>query len=95
MFDPTRGVPSAGLESANGEELQLKVEQHVQAYLTASEMHRAEREVFDAWEALTNAIGQQLEGSGREKDIPSLRSALKAAEAQAWAAVDRACGALN
>ena len=68
----------------------MKVDQRVHAYLVASELHRAEREVFDCWEALTNAIGQKLEGSESRKSIPALRAQLEAAEAQAWALVDRA-----
>ena len=72
----------------------MKLEQQAQAYLLNSEMHRAEREFFDAWEELTNAIGQKLEGGGQGKDLAALRARLSAAEDQAWSAVDRAVALL-
>jgi hypothetical protein len=73
----------------------MKVEQQAQAYLLASAMHRAERTMFDACEALTNAIGQKLEGRGREKDVAALREQFTAAEQTLWSTVGQAMSALN
>jgi hypothetical protein len=73
----------------------MKVEEQLQAHLLASAMHRAEREVFDAWEALTNAIGQQLEGRGSKGDLAKLRAELLAREQTAWSTVGQALSALS
>jgi hypothetical protein len=65
----------------------MTVEQQAKAYLMASAMHRAERDVFDA---LTNAIGQRLEGMRTRKDVQALKVALLEAEERLWASVDAA-----
>ena len=66
----------------------MRVEQQVQAHLISSAMHRAEREVFDAWEELTNAVGMQMEGRRRDLDLERLKAQLRDAEAKAWECVN-------
>ena len=55
-----------------------------------SAMHRAEEEVFDCWEELTQAVGLQMEGRGN-LDIDRLKAQLRDAEAKAWDCVSAAC----